>query len=48
MHAPQVFQQDEITSLVKLVDAEPPQELWESVRAAVDACPVGAIRATDP
>jgi ferredoxin len=47
MHASEVFEQDEVTGLVKLVTPEPPAALWDKVRTAAEACPVGAITATD-
>jgi len=47
MHVPEVFEQDEMTGRVKLLQPEPEKALWEQVQAAADACPVGAITVSD-
>jgi ferredoxin len=41
--APQVFDQDEEDGTVRVIDAEPPGELHEAVRAAARACPTRSI-----
>ena len=38
-----VFDQDEDTGLVVLLDEDPPEHLCEAVRTAARVCPVGAI-----
>jgi len=43
MNAPEVFQADEVTGLVKLVTPEPAAKHWDEVRTAADECPTGAI-----
>lgn len=43
-HAPQVFDQDEDDGTVILLDADPSDDLTESVQAAAAACPAMAIR----
>jgi ferredoxin len=43
-HSPQVFDQDEDDGTVILLDADPSDDLAESVRAAAAACPAMAIR----
>jgi ferredoxin len=43
-HAPQVFDQDEDDGSVVLLDASPPEDLADAVRAAAAACPAMAIR----
>jgi ferredoxin len=42
--APEVFDQDEETGLVVLLDPRPPTETLRAVRDAAAFCPAGAIR----
>lgn len=42
--APRVFDQDEATGLVVLLDADPPASEGAAVREAAAVCPSGAIR----
>ena len=43
LSAPDVFDQDEDTGIVLLLNATPPQERLADVRKAVDVCPAQAI-----
>jgi Ferredoxin len=44
LNAPQVFDQSEDDGTVVLLDPEPPQELEQQVRRAVQMCPSGALK----
>ncbi|GLZ13630.1 ferredoxin [Actinomadura sp. NBRC 104425] len=46
--APDVFDQDEDEGTVVLLRDDPPEELREAVRRAVELCPSGAIRIAEP
>jgi ferredoxin len=41
--APEVFQLQETTNVVSMIQPEPPEELRSKVEEAVRACPVRAI-----
>jgi ferredoxin len=43
LSAPDVFDQDEDTGIVLLLNATPPQERLADVQKAVDVCPAQAI-----
>jgi ferredoxin len=45
--APEVFDLGEDDETVTVLDPEPREELRPSVQAAVDACPMAAIRIED-
>lgn len=45
--APDVFDQDDDTGTVLLLQAEPPAELHAAVRTAADLCPARAIAVTE-
>jgi ferredoxin len=45
--APEIFDLGEDDEVVTLLDAEPPEELRAKAQAAVDACPMAAIRIED-
>ena len=42
--APQIFDQDETSGRVVLLDESPPDSLSDEVHEAVDICPARAIR----
>ncbi|MFD8705616.1 ferredoxin [Kitasatospora sp. NPDC059648] len=44
LNAPAVFDQDERTGLVVVLDADPAEERRSEVEAAVRNCPSGAVR----
>lgn len=43
MLAPEVFDQRDEDGIVILLDAEPPEDLYETVREAANVCPAAAI-----
>ncbi|WP_026455370.1 ferredoxin [Saccharomonospora iraqiensis] len=43
MLVPDVFDQRDEDGVVVLLDEQPPEQLHDSVREAVDMCPAGAI-----
>lgn len=45
--APEIFDLGEDDEVVTLLQAEPPDELRPQAQAAVDACPMAAIRIED-
>ncbi|WP_431042216.1 ferredoxin [Streptomyces sp. P1-3] len=47
LSAPEVFDQDDESGLVVLLDEQPPEELHRDVREAVKLCPVQALAATE-
>ncbi len=47
MLVPDVFDQRDEDGVVVLLDEQPPEQLHESVREAVDMCPTGAIEVAD-
>ncbi|MFD2763015.1 ferredoxin [Micromonospora eburnea] len=46
--APEIFDQDDEVGLVLLRVAEPPPDVADRVRQAVDLCPAGAISLDEP
>ncbi|WP_030245414.1 ferredoxin [Streptomyces sp. NRRL S-350] len=44
LHAPTVFDQDDRTGVVVVLDADPAEERRAEVEAAVRNCPSGAVR----
>ncbi|GGM62682.1 ferredoxin [Thermopolyspora flexuosa] len=44
LNAPEVFDQHEEEGTVVLLDPEPPAELADKVRRAVQMCPSGALK----
>jgi len=47
LNVPDVFDQREEDGIVELLDAAPPQALWDEVREAAAMCPSGAISADE-
>jgi ferredoxin len=45
--APEIFDLGEDDEVVTLLQAEPPDDLRSKAQAAVDACPMAAIRIED-
>jgi ferredoxin len=45
--APEIFDLGEDDEVVTVINPEPPDELRASAQAAVDACPMAAIRIED-
>jgi len=43
LNVPEVFDQNDADGLVVVLDPEPPRELHEAVRDAVNLCPASAI-----
>lgn len=43
MTAPSVFTQDDEDGTVVVLDEQPPEHLYTSVREAADGCPTGTI-----
>jgi ferredoxin len=47
MLAPEVFDQRDEDGIVVLLDARPPEELYEIVREATGVCPAAAIQVSE-